>query len=133
MSLEEKSILYVEDTKELRDAVVEYLLDDAKVLHIASNGVEALELLKEHNDIDFIISDIDMPKMNGIELAKWAKKEYPSIPFAIITAYEHYRAEAESIGVDLYLLKPFTNVVQFGKLIELVCESTSSSLLIDEK
>ena len=78
-----------------------------KKLIVAKNGEEGLELFKEHNP-DMVITDIQMPIMNGLEMSKKILEINPSIPIAVTTAYSdsEYLINAIEIGIDKYLLKP---------------------------
>jgi two-component system response regulator YesN len=74
----------------------------------ASNGEEALEIA-ESTRPDLVISDIKMPKMNGIELAEKLLEKYPEVKIIFLTAYSEfeYARQAVRLGVSDYLLKPF--------------------------
>ncbi len=87
-------------------------------LHFAFSGKQALEYLQSQKDNCFvlILSDINMPGMNGIELLKIIKQTFPKLKVFMITAYgdeENYRIAME-YGADDYLHKP----VEFDKLKE---------------
>ena len=77
----------------------------------ACDGVDALEKLKE-NDIDFIVSDVMMPRMNGVQLLQKVKEDINTshIPFIILTAKttRDSREEGMENGADIYLEKPFS-------------------------
>jgi two-component system chemotaxis response regulator CheY len=105
-------ILMVDDFATLRmslKSVLEQLgypeMDEAK------DGQEAIDKLKE-KDYDLIISDIDMPVMNGFELLDYAKKDdnLKNIPVIFITAEAEREKIVEAIkaGLDAYITKPFS-------------------------
>lgn len=103
------SILIVEDNSEFR----EYLKDSLNNLYNimeAENGVQALELL-DNNNADLIISDIMMPKMDGIQLCNKIKTDnrYSHIPVILLTAKSTHddKVEGFSQGADEYITKPF--------------------------
>lgn len=106
--LTNKKILIVEDdfTSYL---YLRILLDDIGVPTLyASDGTEALEIIKNNNDIALILMDIRMPKMNGIDATKEIKSTYPDLPIIAQTAYA-YSEEKEKVlalGCDDYLSKP---------------------------
>lgn len=106
--LTNKKILIVEDdfTSYL---YLRILLDDIGVPTLyASDGTEALEIIKNNNDIALILMDIRMPKMNGIDASKEIKSIYPDLPIIAQTAYA-YSEEKEKVlalGCDDYLSKP---------------------------
>ena len=71
-----------------------------------NDPVAALEFLKKHK-VEAVISDIEMPGMNGIELGRQAKELQPGIVLVFITGYEKYAIEAMKIRADFYITKPF--------------------------
>lgn len=89
-----------------------------KISEVASNGVEALEILEERS-VDLIITDIKMPKMDGIELINQIKKKISGdIRFIILSGFYEYEYAKKAIkyGVEDYILKP----VQKEELIHLL-------------
>ena len=83
-----KKILIVEDEPLVRDLIQIRLKDEKlfKITHEAKNGKEALALLKEHK-FDMVFTDLDMPEMNGTELCKILKRDYPNIKILILTMF----------------------------------------------
>jgi CheY-like chemotaxis protein len=79
----------------------------AKVIW-AKNGREAIDLFKQHDDIDLILMDLQMPVMNGYEATKAIKAINPSIPIIAQTAFAmaEDRNKALNAGCDEYLAKP---------------------------
>lgn len=73
----------------------------------AHDGIEALELL-QNRSIDILVTDIKMPRLDGINLIRKVKNLYPHIRCILLTAYGEfeYAKEAISLGVENYLLKP---------------------------
>jgi len=105
MSLIEKTtVVYVEDEPEVREQIAIYLQRRVKSLREAENGAEGLELVKEC-DPEVIITDLEMPIMNGLEMIKKIRELYDDKKKVIvITGYmddEHYTDLA-----DAYLYKP---------------------------
>ena len=76
-------------------------------LRIFGSSLEAYEWAKE-NPIDVALLDVEMPHMNGIELAKKLKETDPTIRIVFVTAYEQYALEALEVRAVGYLLKPYT-------------------------
>jgi diguanylate cyclase (GGDEF)-like protein len=115
--LKELNILYVEDEDDIREGFALILQRGSKELYIATNGQEALELFAR-NFVDIVVSDIKMPKMNGLEMAKKIKDLSPETPIVFTTAFSDndYLKEAIEIGVDGYILKPIDRNRVFEKL-----------------
>lgn len=116
-SIEEKkgpssiTILIVEDNQDMRIFIRSILEKKYQVLE-AENGQEALGLLnRAEHEINFIVSDLMMPVMDGMEFSKQIKSDIKTshIPILIVTAKTSYdtRMESYKIGVDEYLTKPF--------------------------
>ena len=103
------NMLIVEDNKDMRSYIRSILIDKFNVTE-AENGEQALAILN-HQSIDFIISDLMMPVMDGLELSRKVKENFSisHIPFLMLTAKTSIETRIESykIGVDEYLLKPF--------------------------
>ena len=105
--LRQLTLLYIEDEKDARDELEEYLNLSFNELYVAKDGEEGLELFKKFNP-DIVLTDIAMPKMNGIEMSKKIKEIDSSTPIIVTTAFNDakYMSEAIDIGIDSYILKP---------------------------
>jgi CheY-like chemotaxis protein len=105
--------LIVDDSRGMR-VIIKRTLRKADLdigdIEDAGNGEEALEVLESGFDPDVIISDWKMPTMNGYELLKRVKEDYPDIPFGFITSQvsDERKEDAEGKGVDFFITKPFT-------------------------
>jgi len=109
IDLQEITVLYCEDEDLLREITTSFLSKVVKKVYSAKNGKEGLELFRKHkHQIDMVISDIEMPETNGLEMAKSIKELIPMIPVIIVTAYSssHYLKDALDLHVDKYILKP---------------------------
>lgn len=102
-------VLYVEDEDDIRDGIVEMLKRRMPDLHVASNGFEGLEIFREVLP-DIVITDIRMPKMTGLEMAREIKKIKPNIQIIVTSAYSdiNYFIDSIDIGINQYVLKPIT-------------------------
>jgi len=100
-------VLYVEDNEDIRESTIVLLNIFFNRVITASNGIEGIEKFQQ-NSIDLIITDINMPLMDGLEMAQELKKVSPDIPILIFSAYNdsNYFLEAIKIGVEGYLIKP---------------------------
>ena len=111
-------MLVVEDNADMRGYIRSILREQYHVLE-AANGEEALHILNS-NPIDFIISDLMMPVMDGIELSRKVKETFAisHIPFLMLTAKTSQEARLESyrMGVDEYLLKPFDETLLLTRI-----------------
>lgn len=116
--LKQLKLLFVEDETELLDILYNTLEKLNANFILAKNGQEALDLIEEHKDIDIIITDINMPVMNGLELIEAIKESDLDTPFIITSAHteKEYIDKAKELGVEHYLLKPF----DFVKFLDLI-------------
>ncbi|MCT7541204.1 EAL domain-containing response regulator [Aliarcobacter cryaerophilus] len=129
-NLKNITVLYVEDEKDLREVTSSILQSFTKNQYIAANGQEGYELfLKHDSDIDLIISDINMPILNGLEMIKKIKDINKNVPIIVTTAFSNkeYLLEAIDIGVDKYVLKP----VDVSKLLQAMSQSLNYHELKD--
>ncbi|MGT2950695.1 DNA-binding response regulator [Streptococcus cuniculi] len=80
-----------------------------EVLAEAENGLEAWELFQKEQ-ADILLTDINMPQMNGIRLAQLVREHYPATHIVFLTGYDDfdYALSAVKLGADDYLLKPFS-------------------------
>jgi len=101
------NLLYSEDEAGVREMVVEYLEEYFANIYVGKNGQEALDLYELYHP-DIIITDIKMPKMNGLELAVAIRKQNSEIPIIITTAYTttEYLLQAVELNLVKYLIKP---------------------------
>ena len=116
------TILYAEDEKDLREVTHQILKGFTKKQYVAQNGQEGLELFKEHeSEIDLIITDVNMPILNGLDMVKEIKKININIPIIVATAFSNkeYLLEAIDIGIDKYVLKP----IDIAKLLQVMSQS----------
>ncbi|RXP54279.1 PAS domain S-box protein [Lutibacter sp. HS1-25] len=109
-SKEKNTILVVED-EEVNFLFIEILLTEkvdiaCEILH-AKNGVEAIEMCK-NNAVDFVLMDINMPVMNGLEATKNIKKDFPNLPIVAQTAYStrEDKEKALNAGCNDFITKP---------------------------
>jgi DNA-binding NtrC family response regulator len=102
------NILVVDDNRELREILEEYLRGEGDNVEGADNGKEALEKSRG-NHYDLIITDLNMPELAGMELIKIVQQENEITEFVIITGYASMDSavEAIKIGAFDYIVKPF--------------------------
>ena len=78
--------MIVEDDLELREALADTLALAGIGFQLAGNGIEALERLKQHS-VQMVISDVNMPGMDGHQLLAELRRTHPALPVALITAF----------------------------------------------
>jgi len=100
-------ILYVEDNKESRDAMLSLLHEFFNDIVVAVDGEDGLKKFTQ-SKFDLVFTDINMPKMNGLEMSRQIKEIDVGIPIVVISAHTDTDLLLESIdlGIDKYLLKP---------------------------
>lgn len=125
-NLKNYTILYVEDEKESVEIIKSLLGNKIKIIFVAYDGIEGLELYKQHLP-DIVISDIQMPRMNGIEMAKEIKKLNPKQNIIFITAFNenHLLLEAINLGIDKYIIKPILTLESLLNPIDTICKVLS--------
>jgi CheY-like chemotaxis protein len=103
------TILVVDDEELIRRFIVTFLSKLGHSSVTAVDGVDALDKMKG-NKIDAVITDIKMPKMDGIILTREISTQYPGIPVMVMTAFdEEYSAgTAISLGAREFIKKPFS-------------------------
>ena len=102
------NVLIIDDEILIREVVREYCLNENYNVFEANNGIEGLNIL-ENNNIDIIVLDIMMPKMDGYTFFSKMKEKY-NIPTIVLSARneEYDKLFGFSIGIDDYLTKPFS-------------------------
>ena len=102
-----QSILVVDDEKDIREVIEIYLMNESFDVITACDGLEALEILK-NNDIDLIVLDIMMPKLDGIRTCLKIREE-KKMPIIMLSAKseDSDKILGLNIGADDYVTKPF--------------------------
>lgn len=117
-------ILVVDDEFIMRQGIthmIDWEQEGFQIIGQASNGQEALEMIKD-NVPDIIISDVVMPQLNGIELAKSIQTNYPQIQIIILSSFsdfEYVKSSFQNGAVD-YILKPSLNPAEMLKTLKKV-------------
>ena len=118
-------VLIADDEKIERDGI-KFLLSQEEgefEIHEASNGKQALNILKSQG-IDFLLTDIKMPHMDGLELAGKVSQENPELPIVIFSGYSDFSfaQEAMRYGVKDYVLKPVDPDTFHNTINKVKCE-----------
>lgn len=102
-------ILVVDDEKDLRLIISDFLIKEGFTVLEAENGAEALEVIYEHADIKCVILDVMMPVMDGWSRLREIKKDYENMSVIMLTARTQIDDEVFGfeLGADDYVAKPF--------------------------
>jgi YesN/AraC family two-component response regulator len=116
--LEDVTLLYVEDDSQMQEYLKNILEDEVKQIYVASNGEEGLELYKEFKP-DIVLSDINMPYMNGLQMSYAIKRIDQMQSIILLTALSDVEVlkEAIDIGVSSFIAKPITDIEKFFKTL----------------
>jgi len=130
------TILYVEDDDGVRKNAVEYLQRVCKKVLEAPNGKDAIAIWKEHKP-DIIITDISMPKLNGLDMASYIRAHDKNVQIIVATAHSDtdYLMQAVELQLVKYIIKPITKdklVSALEKSIELIEDKSKFNLLLSE-
>lgn len=106
-------LLLVEDEEDVREGLAEEIDWEShgfQVVDTAENGKEAAEMF-ERQIPDVVVTDIQMPFMDGLELAAWIKERYRATKIIILTGFDEfeYARKAIKLQIDEYVLKPFSS------------------------
>jgi CheY-like chemotaxis protein len=107
--LKAKSVLVVEDDRDIREAVVEVLEDEGYTVSSAGHGQEALDWLSgEEPRPDLILLDLMMPVMNGFQFRKkqLERADLAAIPVVVVTADANAKIKAEGLRAAAFVQKP---------------------------
>jgi len=120
------SVLLVDDERIILEGIstmIHWEEHDAALIGTARNGIEALQLIKEHKP-DIVISDIKMPGMDGLQLVEQARELFPDLAFILLSGFDdfQYARKAMQFGVKHYLLKPCNENTIIQALVEVISE-----------
>ena len=112
------TILVVEDTEALRRMTSEFLKFQGYEVLGAADGATALQVARGHSGaIDLLLTDVCMPKMGGVELARELRAERPELRVLYTSGYDEQALKAEGVTeADAFLPKPYTPSVLLGAL-----------------
>jgi len=128
------TILAVDDEELIRRFIVTFLSQLGYSCVTAFDGIDALDKMKE-NKIDAVITDIKMPRMDGILLTKEISTQYPGVPVMVMTAFdEEYSAgTAISLGAREFIKKPFSPEEFAIRLSKMIGDSEIMKKMKNEK
>ena len=127
---QDKHIVLIVEDEEINYLYLETLIDNVlelncSILH-AKNGYDAVQICKENKEIDFVLMDMKMPVMNGLEATKIIKEFRPNLPIVAQTAYSTSEEKGKAIlaGCDDFISKPIK--------VEALNKTMSKYLIIKE-
>ncbi len=121
------TVLYVEDDEIARENGIEYLENYFDTIYDASNAIDALSLYNTHKP-DIIITDINMPKINGLEFVKKIREKDDTTQVIITTAYsdKEYLFKAIELKLIKYLVKPIEEK-EFDEALKICIENIKNN------
>ncbi len=121
----DKKVLIADDEARMRKLVRDYLVSDGYTVLEAENGEQALEIFFNEKNVDLVILDVMMPKMDGYDVTKEIRRE-SQVPIIMLTAKDSERDELHGydLGIDEYISKPFSPKVLMARA-EAVLRRTS--------
>ena len=114
----EAVLLYVEDNESIREEMLEILKLKFENIYVASNGRDGLELYKKYNP-DLVISDVQMPLMDGVKMSQEIRTLNPHAKIILTTAFNEteFISKAKTLGIQEYVSKPL-NIIKLFESIE---------------
>lgn len=124
------SVLFVDDEEDIRQSFNDRFEDQFEIT-LASHGGEALEIMKSHDAINVVVTDIRMPNMDGLEMIKEAREIDPDMGFIVVSGHGDTNDVilALQLGVRNFIRKPYS----FGELEEAVVLEARRYQLIHEE
>jgi chemotaxis protein histidine kinase CheA/ActR/RegA family two-component response regulator len=109
--MQARKVLVVDDSLSVRKSLTQLLQDFAYEVHAAGDGIEAIRALEKFSP-QLVLTDLEMPNMNGVELTEYLRRNEATraLPIIMITSrsMDKHRDMARQAGVDLYVTKPYT-------------------------
>ena len=103
-----KKVLICDDEEGIRESL-KLILSDHYDLILTEDGKQCLECLEKAKDIEVVLVDIKMPKINGLDILKQIKEKYPKKKVVVVTGYKSVETATEAVkrGASGYIVKPF--------------------------
>jgi chemotaxis protein histidine kinase CheA/CheY-like chemotaxis protein len=118
-------VLVVDDSLSVRKSLANLLADFSYQVTAVGDGMEAVRALEKKRP-DIVLTDLEMPNMNGIELTEYVRRESAlhNLPVVMITSrsMDKHRDMATRAGVDVYLTKPYTDADLLGHIQRLLAQ-----------
>jgi len=112
-------LLVVDDEKPVRDTLGDHFRDLGYTVKTAANGAEAMEIIADQR-VDVIISDIVMPQMNGLDILRRVRHEYPMVRVIMTTGYvaQENILAAMRHGAETCIFKPWPNLEELDTAVK---------------
>lgn len=123
-----KKVLVVDDNATNRSIMETQLKQWGFVPLIAASGIEALEFLSSTKQVVLVISDLDMPEMDGIQLAKKIKAMQPGLPIILLSSIDNQKSKQESHLFNVILTKPVKQNVLYKYIVTQIRSDTKISI-----
>lgn len=113
------SILIVDDEEIIRESLADFFIrvKEFGVVDVAENGNKALQMIKD-NKYDAVLTDINMPEMNGIQLVEIIREEKLISKIFMMSGYSQNDSIIRDLSVDGYFPKPFLSIMDIIKQIK---------------
>ena len=99
------TILVVDDEPAIRKLYQKEFIDDGHNVVLVENGIKAMSVIEQDNDIDLVILDIKMEEMDGLEVLDAIRNKRKGLPVILNSAYSTYKNDFTSWLADAYLVK----------------------------
>jgi len=123
--MENRAVLFVDDEVKILRAIERCLLDESYHKYYAKSGPEALEIL-QREEVHVIVVDMVMPEMDGLELLKIVKQQYPNIICMVLSGYAqpvNVMMAMSEVGIYRFISKPWTYDDDFKAIIRRAIEN----------
>ncbi len=127
--MEKRTVLFVDDEEQILRSLKRGLFDEAYTCLFANSAKEAIKILKE-NEVHVIVTDMRMPEMNGLELLKIVKAEYPQIVRMVLSGYTQITTLLTAINqaeIYKYITKPWKLEEEFKPTIRAAIDFYNAS------
>lgn len=122
----ENTVLVVDDEQRMRKLVKDFLVKQNFTVLEAADGEQAVDIFLENKEIDLVILDVMMPKMDGWETCREIR-QYSQVPIIMLTARggENDELRGFELGVDEYIAKPFSPKILVARVQALLRRTTN--------
>lgn len=118
--LKKHTLLFVDDEENIQITLANIFKNLEANFFIAKDAKDALIIIKENSNIDFVITDINMPNINGFELIREIQNQNEKIKFLVLSAHSEtsYIKKANDLNIKNYLVKPLDIIKLINAIVE---------------